>query len=81
LVIASNERHAILDSDQRAVTLVAEPLAFGLAYLEQLCRQAGPELQGLTSGLRELPRRQLEPRLKKALQRKRTLDDGAQPPQ
>ncbi|MGE9764677.1 helix-turn-helix transcriptional regulator [Pseudomonas sp. PDM20] len=81
LVIASNQRHAILDSDQRAVTLFAEPLAFGLAELERLCRQVGPDLQALASGLRELPRRQLDPRLKKALQRIRTLDDGALPAQ
>ncbi|MEP9316147.1 AraC family transcriptional regulator [Pseudomonas sp. LABIM340] len=81
LVIASNQRHAILDSDQRAVTLFAEPLAFELADLERLCRQVGPDLQGLASGLRELPRRQLDPRLEKALQRIRALDDGALPAQ
>jgi AraC-like DNA-binding protein len=79
LVIASNQRHAILDSDQRAVTLFAEPLAFELADLERLCRRVGPDLQLLASGLRELPRRQLDPRLEKALQRIRTLDDGALP--
>lgn len=81
LVIASNQRHAILDSDQRAVTLFAEPLAFELADLEHLCRQVGPDLRELASGLRELPRRQLDPRLEKALQRIRALDDNALPAQ
>lgn len=81
LVIASNQRHAILDSDQRAVTLFAEPLAFELVDLEYLCRQVGPDLRELASGLRELPRRQLDPRLEKALQRIRALDDNALPAQ
>ncbi|WP_440466523.1 helix-turn-helix domain-containing protein [Pseudomonas sp. YH-1] len=81
LVIASNQRHAILDSNQRAVTLFAEPLAFELADLEYLCRQVGPDLRELASGLRELPRRQLDPRLEKALQRIRALDDNALPAQ
>jgi len=81
LVIASNQRHAILDSNQRAVTLFAEPLAFELADLERLCRQIGPDLPRLASGLRELPRRQLDPRLEKALQRIRALDDNALPAQ
>lgn len=81
LVIASNQRHAILDSNQRAVTLFAEPLAFELAELERLCRQVGADLQGLESGLRRLPRRQLDPRLEKALQRIRALDEGALPAQ
>jgi len=81
LVIASNQRHAISDSDQRAVTLFAEPLAFELGDLERLCRQAGPDLQNLAAGLCELPRRELDPRLAKALQRIRALDDGALPAQ
>jgi transcriptional regulator, AraC family len=79
LVIASNQRHAILDSDQQAVTLFAEPLAFELADLQRLCQSTGPDLQPLAEGLRELPRRQLDPRLEKALQRIRALDDGALP--
>ncbi|WP_448681758.1 helix-turn-helix domain-containing protein [Pseudomonas nicosulfuronedens] len=81
LMIASNQRHAILDSNQRAVTLFAEPLAFELADLERVCRQAGPDLHSLAAGLRELPRRELDPRLAKALQRIRALDDGALPAQ
>jgi AraC-like DNA-binding protein len=81
LVIASNQRHAILDSDQRVITLFAEPLAFKLTDLERLCREVGPDLQSLASGLRVLPRRQLDPRLEKALQRIRALDDGALPAQ
>ncbi|MFR0687826.1 helix-turn-helix transcriptional regulator [Enterobacterales bacterium AE_CKDN230030158-1A_HGKHYDSX7] len=81
LVIASNRHHAILDSDQPAVTLFAEPLAFELGDLEQACREAGPDLQRLATGLRELPRRQLDPRLEKALQRIRALDDNALPAQ
>lgn len=81
LVIASNQRHAILDSDQHTVTLFAEPLAFALADLESVCRQAGPNLQSLTTRLNELPRRQLDPRLEKALQRIRALDDSALPAQ
>ncbi|MCP1625896.1 helix-turn-helix domain-containing protein [Pseudomonas nitroreducens] len=81
LVIASNQRHAILPGEQRVITLFAEPLAFELADLERLCRQIGPDLQRLATGLRELPRRQLDPRLEKALQRIRALDDGALPAQ
>ncbi|MBB4862196.1 AraC-like DNA-binding protein [Pseudomonas nitritireducens] len=81
LVIASNQRHAILDSDQRVVTLFAEPLAFELADLQRLCHDVGPHLQRLADGLGELPRRQLDPRLEKALQRIRALDDGALPAQ
>ncbi|MDN6859005.1 AraC family transcriptional regulator [Pseudomonas sp. CAN2814] len=81
LVIASNQRHAILDSDQRVVTLFAEPLAFELGDLERLCREVGPDLQSLASGLRALPRRQLDPRLERALQRIRALNDGALPAQ
>lgn len=81
LVIASNQRHAILDSDQRVITLFAEPLAFELTDLERLCREAGADLQGLASGLGALPRRQLDPRLEKALQRIRALDDSALPAQ
>ncbi|WP_447750157.1 helix-turn-helix domain-containing protein [Pseudomonas nicosulfuronedens] len=81
LVIASNQRHAILDSDQHAVTLFAEPLAFDLVDLGRLCQQAGPDLQQLAAGLQQLPRRELDPRLKKALQRIRALDDSALPAQ
>lgn len=81
LVIASNQRHAILDSDQQAVTLFAEPLAFELVDLQRLCRSTGPHLQPLAESLRELPRRQLDPRLEKALQRIRALDDSALPAQ
>ncbi|PJI50083.1 MAG: AraC family transcriptional regulator [Pseudomonas sp.] len=81
LVIGSNQRHAILDSDQRVITLFAEPLAFELGDLQRLCRQAGADLQKLAAGLCALPRRELDPRLEKALQRIRALDDGALPAQ
>ena len=81
LVIASNQRHAILDSDQRAVTLFAEPLAFELADLQQMCHNTGPNLPALAQCLRALPGRELDPRLDKALRRIRALDDGALPAQ
>ncbi|MFJ3049802.1 helix-turn-helix domain-containing protein [Pseudomonas nitroreducens] len=81
LVIASNQRHAILDGDQRAVTLFAEPLAFELADLERVCRTSGADLPTLAAQLQALPRRELDPRLGKALQRIRALDDGALPAQ
>ncbi|MEE9099056.1 MULTISPECIES: AraC family transcriptional regulator [Pseudomonas] len=81
LIIASNQRHAILDSHQHAVTLFAEPLAFTLDDLESVCRQTGPNLEALAAQLRALPRRELDPRLEKALQRLRALDDGALPAQ
>ncbi len=79
LVIASNQRHAILHGGQHAVTLFAEPLAFELADLQRLCRRTGADLPRLAQDLRHLPRRQLDPRLEKALQRIRALDDGALP--
>lgn len=79
LAIASNQRHAILDSDQLVVTLFAEPLAFDLQNLEQVCHQAGADLQSLATGLRALPRRELDPRLEKAVQRIRAMDGDALP--
>lgn len=81
LVIASNQRHAIPASEQPVVTLFAEPLAFDLPALEGICRESGPDLPRLAEQLRALPRRALDPRLKKALQRIRALDDGALPAQ
>lgn len=81
LVIPSNRRHAIQASEQPVITLFAEPLAFELADLERVCRATGPDLPALAAQLQALSRRELDPRLGKALQRIRALDDGALPAQ
>lgn len=73
VVIASGQTHAIL-TEQPAISLFAEPLAFELPVLRQLCEDAGPDLEGLNQRLRNLPRRPLNPRLSTALQRVRALD-------
>ena len=78
LLIASGQPHAIL-SEQPAITLFAEPLAFELPVLRQLCEDAGADLEGLNQRLRALPRRPLHPRLATALQRVRALDENTLP--
>lgn len=79
VVIESGTPHAIVTSEQLAVTLFAEPLAFEVAVLQQVCERAGPDLQQLVEHLRNLPRRPLHPRLAQALQRIRAIDADALP--
>lgn len=77
LLIESNQQHAILESEQPSITLFAEPLAFDLSALQHACLQSGPDLERLVEGLRLLDRRHVDPRLGKALERIRVLDDEA----
>ena len=79
LLIESNQQHAILQSEQSSITLFAEPLAFDLSALQHACWQSGPDLERLVEHLRGLERRHLDPRLGKALERIRALDDQALP--
>lgn len=79
LVIASGTPHAILAAEQSAVTLFAEPLAFDVSLLQQVCERTGPDLQRLTDQLRGAPRRTLHPRLARAVQRLRSIDAEALP--
>lgn len=79
LLIESMQEHAIVTPDQPLITLFAEPLAFDLPALQQACLNAGPDLHRLAEHLRTLPRRPLDPRLSKALQRIRAVDDEALP--
>lgn len=79
LSIASGQSHAIIATGQPTLTLYAEPLAFDLAELCELCTQTGPDSERLIAALSALPRRPLQPRLAKALQRIRRLDAEALP--
>ncbi|GHS83918.1 AraC family transcriptional regulator [Pseudomonas sp. PAGU 2196] len=77
VMIPSQQPHAIISHGVPCLTLFAEPLAFGLADLGQACRQADNHPQRLAEYLRQWPRRALDPRLAKALQRVRALGDQA----
>lgn len=79
LLVESNQQHAILESEQPSITLFAEPLAFDLEALRHVCLQCGPDLERLIESMRRLKRRRLDPRLGKALERIRELDDEALP--
>ena len=79
LVIESGREHAIVQAEQFAITLYAEPLAFELQTLYQCCLAAGPHLAHLVAHIEALPRRTLDPRLVKALERIRAVDDDALP--
>ncbi|WP_455922304.1 helix-turn-helix domain-containing protein [Pseudomonas putida] len=79
VVIESGREHAILQADQSLITLFAEPLAIELSGLHQCCLAAGPHLTGLVEQVQALPRRTLDPRLVKALERIRAVDDDALP--
>lgn len=79
LSITSGQPHAIIATGQPTLTLYAEPLAFDLPGLRQLCRQTGPDAKRLIAALATLPRRPLQPRLAKALLRMRQLDADALP--
>jgi len=77
VMIPSQQPHAIISQGVPCLTLFAEPLAFDLADLGQACRQADNNPQRLAECLRQWPRRALDPRLAKALQRVRALDEQA----
>ncbi len=79
LVIESGRKHAILTPEQSTVTLFAEPLAFDLKGLHQCCLDAGPQLDSLAGCIQRLPRRALDPRVSKALERIRAVGDHALP--
>lgn len=76
--IESGRQHAIL-TEQPLLSLFAEPLAFELPALQHACEQAGAAPRQLIETLDELPRRPLQPRLAKALQRIRRLDADTLP--
>jgi len=79
--IASRQPHAILSHGVPCLTVFAEPLAFDLADLALACKQAGNSAEQLAECLMHWPRRPLDPRLRKALERIRALDEQALPAQ
>ncbi|MCE0777996.1 helix-turn-helix domain-containing protein [Pseudomonas sp. NMI542_15] len=81
VLIASRQPHAILSHGVPCLTLFAEPLAFDLADLAQACEQAGNSAELLAESLGRWPRRPLDPRLEKALERIRALDHKTLPAQ
>ena len=81
VLIASRQPHAILSHGVPCLTVFAEPLAFDLADLALACEQAGNSPEQLVERLGHLPRRLLDPRLAKALERIRALDEQALPAQ
>lgn len=74
LLIESGHEHAILNADQAAISLFAEPLAFNVPALQEIGRFAIASPDALVEVLRELPRRPLHPRLCKAVARIRSID-------
>ncbi|CAI3805695.1 hypothetical protein GLGCALEP_03952 [Pseudomonas sp. MM221] len=81
VLIASRQPHAILSQGVPCLTLFAEPLAFDLADLALACEQAGNSAEQLAQSLARWPRRPLDSRLEKALERIRALDEHALPAQ
>lgn len=81
VLIASRQPHAILSHGVPCLTLFAEPLAFDLAGLAQACEQAVNSAELLAESLGRWPRRPLDPRLEKALERIRALDHKTLPAQ
>ncbi|MCF1488225.1 AraC family transcriptional regulator [Pseudomonas sp. AA27] len=79
LAIGSLQPHAILAHQPPCITLFAEPLAFSLETLLDVCQQAPRSIPGLAQALRLTPRRSLDPRLNRALTRIRALDDQRLP--
>ncbi|MEN0107774.1 MAG: AraC family transcriptional regulator, partial [Pseudomonas sp.] len=61
--IPSMHEHAFVDAEQPVLVLFAEPLA----YNEQQLRHALPTLDALAAHMASLPRRQLDPRIERAL--------------
>ncbi|QXI40747.1 helix-turn-helix domain-containing protein [Pseudomonas xantholysinigenes] len=81
LAVPSLQPHAVLARPGPCITLFAEPLAFELDTLLDLCRQADGNAQDLARRLRDCPRRPLDPRLAAALARLRALDEQPLPAQ
>ncbi|WP_455886067.1 helix-turn-helix domain-containing protein [Pseudomonas rustica] len=81
VLIASRQPHAILSHGVPCLTLFAEPLAFDLADLALACEYAGSSAEQLAASLKCWPRRPLDPRLEKALERIRALDEQSLPAQ
>lgn len=79
LAVESLQPHAILAGAAPCITLYAEPLAFSLSTLLELCQQAAGDCRRLANLLRDCPRRQLDPRLARALARIRQLDEQRLP--
>lgn len=79
LSIESGRPHAIVSSNQPTLTLYAEPLAFDLPEVRQVCAATGADAERLIAALAAMPRRPLQPRLARALQRIRQLDADALP--
>lgn len=79
LLIGSGQEHAILTGEQSLLSLYAEPLAFELPALREVCERFGADAEELIPALAQLPRRTLQPRLAKAVQRIRQLDADALP--
>ena len=77
VLIPSQHPHAILSHGAPCLTLFAEPLAFTLDDLRDIHARAGQAPQRLAECLQQWPRRALPPRLAKAVQRIRALDDQA----
>lgn len=81
LAIESLQPHAVVSHNVPCITLFAEPLAFDLATLVELCHQANGDAERLAELLRDCPRRPLDPRLAKALARVRAIDEHTLPAQ
>jgi len=79
LVIESGQEHAILAAHQPVITLFAEPLAFDLPTLHRCCVQTGADLELLAHTARNLPRRALDTRVARALERIRSVNDETLP--
>jgi AraC-like DNA-binding protein len=79
LLIESGRDHAILAGEQSMLSLYAEPLAFELPVLRQVCLDVGADAERLVEALAQTPRRILQPRLAKAVQRIRQLDADTLP--
>ena len=79
LLIESGQDHAILTGEQSLLSLYAEPLAFELPMLREVCAGCRAEAEHLIAALSHLPRRALQPRLAKAVRRIRQLDADALP--
>jgi len=79
LAIESLQPHAIPAYQAPCITLFAEPLAFSLDTLLDVCQEAPRDIPGIAQALRQAPRRLLDPRLARALARIRALDEQRLP--
>jgi AraC-like DNA-binding protein len=79
LLVPSQRVHAIVRPAGPCLTLFAEPLAFELQDLSNICQQADHQPERMAQALRLWPRRALDPRLSKALARIRSLGEQRLP--